>query len=385
VTGYGCVTPLGRGPGALYDGWLAGDCAIRPVRRFDTSALNVELAGEIPDDAVPTVAGEPRGATVLRAAVDDAMEQAGLPSGFRPLVVCATAKGFLESGAQVAARDTLHDYRRPRTVIARHLTDRHGASAEASSGGFTVSTACASGTVALGLALAHEDLLREGGYDAIVCIGVDLISDFVYSGFASLQAVDREPCRPFDRSRAGMSPAEGAAAVVLETPEAAARRGAVPRGRLLGWGSAADGVHLTAPDREGRGMARAVRAALASAGIEAAELGHAHLHGTATAYNDAMEVFALRACLGEACASVPATTLKGTIGHTFGASGLVETVGSLEAVRRGVLPAIRGLTDPEPGLDLVTSPRDLTGHTFLKTSAGFGGFNAAVVLEGVPA
>jgi 3-oxoacyl-[acyl-carrier-protein] synthase II len=178
-----------------------------------------------------------------------------------------------------------------------------------------------------------------------------------------------------------MSASEAAAAIVLERDARARARGASILGRVLGAGLANDATHPTAPDREGRGLARAIGEAMAASGVAAEDLGHVHAHGTATVFNDAMEIRALHAALGPAAARVPVTALKGSVGHSFGPSGLVETIASLEAVRAGRLPGVVGLTRPESGLDLVTAARAVERRTFLKTGAGFGGFDAALVVE----
>lgn len=381
VTGYGCVTPLGAGVAALFGGWRDRRCAIRTIRRFDTSSLSVHLGGEMPDQGC---AGGLRGPAHLGAALDEAMAASGLPRGARVVVLVATTKGFLESGRQVEERHPAHDVGLPARFVADELRTRFGIEPVAS---LTVSTACASGLTALALALGEMDREDAPGApdapDAIVCAGIDLLSDFVYRGFAALMAVDAAPCRPFDAGRAGMSASEAAAVMVLEREESALARGANVRGRILGAGLANDATHPTAPSRDGGGMARAIAAALAAAGISAGELGHVHAHGTATVFNDAMEIRGLAESLGPAAPRVPVTALKGSIGHTFGPSGLVEMIASLEAVRARLLPPVTGLVRPEGDLDLVTHARRLDEPRFLKTSAGFGGFDAAVVAEGV--
>lgn len=382
VTGYGCVTPLGAEVAALSDGWRDRRCAIRPVRRFDTSALPVHLGGEMPDLAF--VDGL-RGAGALRSALDEAMAASALPAGARVVVLLATTKGFLESGLQVEERHPARDVGLPARFAAEELRSRFGLDPVRV---LTVSTACTSGLAALAVALDGMERADATGApdapDAIVCAGVDLLSDFVYRGFASLLAMDAAPCRPFDVDRCGMSASEAAAAIVLEPEDRARARGAAVRGRILGAGLANDAAHPTAPSREGEGMVRAVTAALCAARVPARDLGHVHAHGTATVFNDAMEARALASVLGRTAAHVPVSTLKGNVGHTFGASGLVEVIASIEAARAGVLPPVTGLVRHDAGIDLLTDARRIERPSFLKTSAGFGGFNAALVAEGVP-
>lgn len=383
VTGAWCVSPLGDGPDALFDGWLAGTQGIRAIRRFDTAGLPSHVGGEMPDPAEPWPGGL-RGVAHLDACVAAAYERCGLPRGARVAVIVATTKGFLDSGRQVADAHPAHDVAAPARRVAEVLRARFGArvpGAGSRHGPLTISTACASGTTALAYAAAAAEEHDLAGFDAVVVAGIDLLSDFVVRGFASLGALDVAPCRPFDVGRTGLSPAEGAAAIVLEPAHRAASRGAPCLGRVAGFGLSNDAVHATAPARDGAGMLRAIRGAFATSATGPSDLGHVHAHGTGTPFNDAMEIRALAAALGGA--SVPVTTLKGSIGHTFGAAGLIETIASLEAVRRGVLPGVAGLRTPEPGLDLVTAPRPLTGARFLKISAGFGGFDAAIVVDGV--
>lgn len=386
VTGAGCVTPAGRGVAALYDAWISGESMVRPVRRFDASALAVRIAGEMPDPHEPWSAGL-RGAAHLVDCADQAWAAAGLPRGVRVAVVVATTKGFLDSGRRTVPGDPSHDVGFPARWLADHLRARFGACVPPEHDAFaplTVSTACASGTSALALVAARARAYAHGRFDAVVVAGVDLLSDFVFRGFAALAAMDPAPCRPFDSSRAGMSASEAAAVLVLEPECSATARGATVVGRLAGWGLANDASHPTAPDRDGAGLAAAASDAIRRAAASPADLGHVHAHGTATIRNDAMEVRALTLALGASAAGVPVSTVKGTIGHAFGAAGLVETIASLEAVRRGALPGVRGLRTPEPGLRFAVAPVVLRSPLFLKVSAGFGGFDAAIVLEGCP-
>jgi 3-oxoacyl-[acyl-carrier-protein] synthase II len=372
VTGAGSVTSLGPGMEGLLAGWTEGVRAIAAIRRFSTERLPVHLGAEMPDPPGPWPDGL-RGAAHLDAAVEEALAQSGLSADSRTLVLVATTKGFLDDGTGSEVGGSAADPGTPARRIGARFRESECA---------TVSTACAGGTAALVLALARADELRRGAFDAILVAGVDLLSDFVYRGFAALAAVDPAPCRPFDESRAGLSPAEAAAAVVIETAGRARARGAVPLGRLLGGGLSSDAGHPTSPDPEGVGLARAIRGAMARAGAEAADLGHVHAHGTGTVLNDAMEIRALHRALGAEAADVPLTTLKGNIGHPFGAAGVVEFAASLAAVRAGALPGIAGLDAPLRGIDASSRPRAVRSGAFLKVGAGFGGFNAALVAEG---
>jgi 3-oxoacyl-[acyl-carrier-protein] synthase II len=241
----------------------------------------------------------------------------------------------------------------------------------------TAQLACASGTHAIALA---ADWVRSGRADVVLAGGTDLLCRFVVAGFNALRAT-ASVARPFDRDRHGLVLGEGAAVVVVEEAGHAARRGARVRGRLLGVGAAADAVHMTAPDRDGGGAARAIAAALADAGIAPASVDFVSAHGTGTPYNDAMEAVALERVFGRR--RVPVNSIKGAIGHTLGAAGAFEAVLCLETLARGVVVPTAGLVDVDPVcamLDLVHgSARSLPVAVAVSTSSGFAGANAALV------
>jgi len=242
----------------------------------------------------------------------------------------------------------------------------------------TVSTACASGATALGVA---ADLLRSDAADLVVAGGYDILCRFVMRGFDALRSLTRDRVRPFDRRRSGLLLGEGAALVLLARDRDAGER---RLGRLLGHASASDGAHVAAPDPEGRGLEWAIRAALAEAEVGAADIDFVSAHGTATPLNDRVEAAVLRRVLGACAERIPVNAIKGALGHTMGAATL-EAIMCLLASREGVVPHTVGLEehDPECELDfVVTAPRAVRPRVSLSTSLGFGGCNAALVLEG---
>ena len=239
--------------------------------------------------------------------------------------------------------------------------------------------ACASGTLAVGLA---REWLLAGACDVALCGGFDAVSVFVASGFEVLRAVctDGAP-RPFRAGRDGLALGEGAAVLALvrsaDAPEAAGACGA--RGYVAGFGTSCDAVHLTAPDRDGRGLARAAEQALDDAGRPAIDLVSAH--GTATVFNDASEAAALASVLGARIGDVPLHALKGGIGHTLGAAGALETLAALHAMKSGIAPASAGSGAVEGGVRILAHAEAHEAATALKLSAAFGGANAALVLR----
>lgn len=241
--------------------------------------------------------------------------------------------------------------------------------------------ACASGTIAVGIA---REWLRAGACDIALCGGFDAVSVFVASGFEALRAVctDGAP-RPFRSRRDGLALGEGAAVLALvrdDHPVLAtlASTGKGPRGFVAGFGASCDAVHLTAPDREGRGLGRAAQQAIRDAGHPVVDLVSAH--GTATVFNDASEAQALSAVLGARLGEVPLHALKGSVGHTLGAAGALETLSALHAMKLGIAPASAGSGAIDGGVRVLDLAVRHDARTALKLSAAFGGANAALIL-----
>jgi 3-oxoacyl-[acyl-carrier-protein] synthase II len=242
--------------------------------------------------------------------------------------------------------------------------------------------ACASATLAVGLA---REWLLAGACDVALCGGFDAVSVFVASGFEVLRAVctDGTP-RPFRAGRDGLALGEGAAVLALVRADDASAAGAsgasgAVRGFVAGFGASCDAVHLTAPDREGRGLARAAEQALDDAGRPRIDLVSAH--GTATIYNDASEAAALAVVLGARMGEVPLHALKGGIGHTLGAAGALETLAAMHAMKSGIAPASAGSGAVQGGVRILAHAEAHEATAALKLSAAFGGSNAALVLR----
>jgi 3-oxoacyl-[acyl-carrier-protein] synthase II len=194
--------------------------------------------------------------------------------------------------------------------------------------------------------------------------------------------------RPFDARRDGFVLAEGAAVLVLEDEQAARARGARILGVVRGYGTTGDAHHLTAPDAGGNGGAKAIKAALRDAGISPAEVAYVNAHGTSTPLNDRSETAALKRALGEFAGRIPVSSTKSAIGHTLGASGAIEAVAMLLALRDRIAPPTLGWEEPEEGLDLdyvpgSARPLDLAHDAIgISNSFGFGGHNVTLCLQG---
>ncbi|HEY4329589.1 MAG TPA: beta-ketoacyl synthase N-terminal-like domain-containing protein [Phycisphaerae bacterium] len=243
----------------------------------------------------------------------------------------------------------------------------------------TVSTACSSGLVAL--IDAAFDVL-ENDVKQTVVVGIDVAGDFVRDGFKSLKAISPSGlCRPFDRLRDGLMLGSMGAACLISSLHNASK----PTYLLSGWGVASDAVHLTAPDRNASGLILAIQQALAMCGLAPYDIDVILTHGTGTRYNDAMEAVAIDAIFTKTGAWPAVTAVKGLIGHTLGASGVVETLLAGKILQTQMIPAITGLRDAEfPSLDLVRETRrDQSLRHVLKLASGFGGLNAAIVLSSI--
>jgi 3-oxoacyl-[acyl-carrier-protein] synthase II len=381
VSAAGVVTPIGQDLDTFWSGLLTGAEGISQIERFPVADLRVGQGGEIKKltravdwRRVPDC----RATRLLISAADDLCVQAG-PRPFdvepeRLAVVVGTALGGVEEGERALGGS-------PRR-LGRALYDApgHGLARWLGARGpvVTVSTACASGATALGLG---AEMLRRREADAVVAGGYDILCRFVMRGFDGLRSLTRDRVRPFDRRRSGLLLGEGAALVLLRREgEAGPRR----LGTLLGYGSASDAVHIAAPDSQGRGIERAMRAALAEARVDGADIDFVSAHGTATPLNDPIEAAALRRVLGARGAAVPVNSIKGAFGHAMGAAAAIEAIVCLLAGRHGQIPATLGLEERDGACDIDCvqgRPRVLRPRISLSTSLGFGGCNAALVIE----
>jgi 3-oxoacyl-(acyl-carrier-protein) synthase len=204
-------------------------------------------------------------------------------------------------------------------------------------------------------------------------------------GFDALRSLTRERVRPFDRRRSGLLLGEAAGLMLLSRDR---ESGPHRLGRLLGHGTGSDGSHIAAPHPDGRGLEVAVTSALAEAGVTAARVDFVSAHGTATALNDRIETAVLKRVLGARAYEIPVNSIKGALGHTMGAAAVLEAIMCLLAGRHGMVPPTLGYEQPDPECDLDYVPstsRALAPRVSLSTSLGFGGCNAALVLESAEA
>jgi len=249
--------------------------------------------------------------------------------------------------------------------------------------GFSLASACATGSHAIGEALR---VIQRGEADVVVCGGTEAaLTGLCIAAFRRMGALSREGIsRPFDAQRDGFVMGEGAAVIVLERAEHARARGATGYGRIVGYGASNDAFHITQPDPDGRGATDAMRATLADAGAAASDVGYLNAHGTSTPFNDRVETQAIKQVFNSGATPPPVSSTKSAIGHLLGAAGAVEAIACLEAVRRGVLPPTLNYEEPDPECDLdyvPEGPREAPGlELALSNSFGFGGQNACLAV-----
>lgn len=375
IAGCGVVCSVGQGMEALLSALQENRTGLRPDARFRSPRFQSDIVGATPranlDSDNPAHELATSALAEARAAADELFAKIS-PS--RIGLILATTKANIEALERLSAGRPCSDTARRHLqadLLAADLATEHGARGPVQ----CLSVACTSGNVAL-----HQGAkwIQRGLADAVLVVGVDHLSEFVVAGFTSLKAIDPAGCRPFDRDRCGLSPGEAGAAIVLTRGDLVSDSAIT----LRGWGSSNDANHMTGPSRDGAGLAQAITSALQSSGVRAEEIDYINVHGTGTPYNDAMESAALKKIFDDACP--PVSGLKGMLGHTLGAAGVVETIVCVLAMQHQFLPGTPRLSHPAEGtpVSLVLTPRPATQlRTVLKLNTGFGGLNSALVLR----
>jgi len=394
VTGAGIVTPLGLGWKTNADGFRAGRTAMRSVTRFDVSRQRVKTAAEIDlPQSMPATRLSPRqlgrldhAAKLLLLAAHEAWVQSGWePADYLPLVLGTTSGGmalgeaFYRQAITTPGKDRgqasrVQNYQAQRQAL--DLVDAFGFSGPIT----IIANACASGANSIGHAW---DLLRRGHVQRVLAGGYDAISQMVFGGFDSLQALSQTQCRPFDAHRDGLALGEGAAMLALETLESATKRNAEILGEIVGYGAATDCHHLTQPHPNGDAALASMTAACAAARVTPDKINYVNAHGTGTPLNDSAEAAAINRWAGEAVGRIPVSSTKASIGHLLGAAGSVEAVICLMTLREQWLPPTATLQtlDPACRFPFVQKPTDAKVDYALTNSFGFGGANATLILR----
>jgi 3-oxoacyl-[acyl-carrier-protein] synthase II len=400
VTGLGAVTPLGPDAAALWEGLLCGRSGVRALTEDWAQDLPVRIAAPVLLDPV-AVLGRARARSLDRVqqlallAAREAWADAGSPGTDpeRLAVVIGSGVGGVitlveqyerlrERGAGAVSpfAVTMFMPNAAATAVGLELGARGGV--------HTPVSACASGAEAIA---TGAELIRTGRCDVVVCGGSEApIHRVGIAAFAAARALSRRSdapaaaSRPFDKGRDGFVLGEGAGIVVLESAGHAARRGAVVHAELAGAAVTADSHHVVRPEPTGAGAARAMRGALADAGVTPGDVVHVNAHATSTPLGDVIEAAAIRDVLGDATDGVPVSATKSVTGHLMGASGATEAIATVLAVRERIAPAHPTLDDLDDAvrLDVVRhAPRALRPGVALSNSFGFGGHNVTLAFR----
>lgn len=385
VTGIGCVCAAGLNLDACMAAMLGEGVRPAPPRRFTTThpiAYPVfETVGSLSPRWASPESGLMRTARLALVALEEALSNAGWVAAdladFNVGVCMGTTVGCtlnseefyreFRSGSRPDMAPVIRFLNsNPSRVIARLL----GAAGPCQ----TVVNACSSGTDAIGIGASW---VRSGLCDIVIAGGADELCRVTYNGFISLMVTDDTACRPFDRRRKGLNLGEGAAVLVLESEKTARCHKFSLRAEILGYGSAGDAYHLTAPDPQGRGLQQAVFSALKESGLRAGDIGFINAHGTGTADNDRVESKVLH----ELFPGVPFYSTKGYTGHTLGAAGAIEAAFTVASLEAGVIPRSAGFEEPDPQLPAcpVEKKSAVARRVALSQSLAFGGTNAALV------
>ncbi len=394
VTGVGVVSPYGIGLDCLQAGMLSGKSCLAPAKDdvypgFEGTIAKVPGLPPLAEYSDPKYSRTDQLAVI---ATQDAMANSGadrsafLDSG---VVMASTLGGLTEIDTGIA-KDPAAWYRRPDGLLRAasypfaHVADVTGDHFGIRGPRCAVSVACASGAVAIALA---ANTLLDGAAPIVLAGGCDPLCPFTLSGFNSLQALDPNPCSPFDQNRRGLNLGEGSAVLILETLAGATARNAKVLAVLRGWAMTNDAFHPTAPQKDGSGLADCIRLAMEMAEVHGDDVGYVNAHGTGTPLNDSAESQAYETAFRERKLPIPVSSTKSYFGHCLGAAGALEAAITIMAIRAGALIPTLRLTNPieSPGIDWLRGevkrqPLPLA----MSASSGFGGSNAVLIFESAP-
>jgi 3-oxoacyl-[acyl-carrier-protein] synthase-1 len=355
------ISPLGISSAKNYERIASGETGIglRNEPAFSSKPIHASCMSNVSATAEFT-----RFEKIAHDAIAAATQDISLPAD-RTVFILSTTKGnieFLES-----------ENKHPR--INLHASANHLASYFGFKKTIIVSNACISGVMAL---MVAQRYILSGRAEHAIVVGAEVLSNFIVSGFQSLYALSDSPCKPFDKNRSGISLGEAAGAVVLSSKPQ--DLGATPTVQLLGGGLTNDANHISGPSRTGKELASAIFQALHASDRVATDIDFISAHGTATLYNDEMEAKAFNL---SGLSDVPLNSLKGYFGHTLGAAGIIETLIGLHSLYNNKLIPTKGYESlgVSQHVNVIDKIQVKPLSTFLKTASGFGGCNAAILLQ----
>ena len=402
VTGLGAISPVGNNVSDMWKNLVDGVCGIETITEFDTSDLKVHIAGTVKEFAPENFGIEKREARKLDlycqyaiAAAQEAVDDSGIIGNIDEnrfgVYIGAGIGGLHTFVNNTLAMDKggakkVSPFFIPMmigNIATGNVAIRFGAKGVS----LSVMSACATGTHSIGEAF-HA--VKDGYADAIIAGGTEaVIAPLTIAGFQNIKALSTNPdpkkaSRPFDKNRDGFIMGEGAGMLILEEYEHAKARGAKIYAELCGYGNTCDAHHVTAPDPEGAGLARAIEIAFDEAQVADDAQLYINAHGTSTHLNDLTETMAIKKALGEKAYDANISSTKSMTGHMLGATGAVEAIVSIMTLKDGVIPPTINLDEPDEELDLNYTPnkavkRDV--NVAASTNLGFGGHDACIVFK----
>lgn len=404
VTGLGVISPVGNDVSSFWQSLIEGRCGIGPITAFDTTDYKVKIAAEVKnfDPLIYMEKGEARKQDAFSqyavAAASQAMQDSGLVSGenidaFRLGVYIGTGTGGMQTFMQEAAK--LYEKGPGRVspffipmMIGNMAAGNVALKFRAQGPSLPIMTACATSTNAIGEAYRT---IKHGYADAIIAGGSEAtVIQMAVAGFTNCMALTQNTdpsCAsiPFDKRRNGFVMGEGSGVIVLEEYEHAIARGANIYAEVCGYGNTNDAHHMTAPDPDARGSARAIRLAVEEAAISPQDEIYINAHGTSTPLNDKTETRAIKLALGEETARrAHISSTKSMTGHMLGAAGGVEAIATILAVKNNVIPPTIGYAEQDPDCDLDYTPNHAVKADVtlgISTSLGFGGHNGCLAFR----
>ncbi len=406
ITGMGAITPLGNDVETFWSNLVAGRSGVTPITRFDATKYATRIAAEV-KDFDPTLWMERKEAKrndrfvqlaigAARQAVEAARLDVPNLDADRIGVIVGSGIGGIETfetqhqNLLERGPDRVSPFFIP-MMISNMASGQVSIALGAKGPNFTTVSACTSSANALGEALR---ILQHDDADVVIAGGTEAtVTPMAIAGFCSMKAMSTrndEPTRasrPFDAERDGFVMGEGAAILVLERAEHAAKRGAPILCELAGYGATGDAYHITSPTPDGGGAVRAMRAALKDAGMRPEDVQYINAHGTSTPYNDRTESVAVKTVMGDLARNVMLASTKSMTGHLLGAAGALEAAISTLVITRGVVPPTINYENPDPECDLDCVPNQartvrVTGA--LSNSMGFGGHNGTLAFRAIP-
>ena len=403
VTGAGLLTPLGIGVDKTWTALCAGKSGIGPITRFDSSAFDTKIAGEIKDfhaeDFLPRKEAKRTELFIAYAVAASrmALEDSGLVINGSNENRIGVLTGCGLGGLSMLERTSRTlDTKGPKRVSPFFIPMMIGNMAAgmvsihlgAKGPNASIATACAAGTHAVGDAFG---IIKRGSADVMIAGGVEsVITPTCIAGFNAMKALSTrndEPekaSRPFDKNRDGFVIGEGSGILILESLEGALERGADIYAEILGYGMSGDGYHMTSPPPDGEGAARCMAAALDDAKVSYNEIDYINAHGTSTQFNDLYETKAIKSVFKDKAHLIPISSTKSMTGHLLGGAGGIEAVFTALTIHDGIIPPTINLDNPDEECNLDYVPgiaRKTNVEIAMTNSFGFGGTNASLVLK----